>query len=308
MNLLHMKYAVEIARTNSINKAAETLYVGQSALSRAVKELENGLGITIFERSAKGMFLTPDGEVFIRQAEGVLEQVESLEKMFSEGAVSKKRFAVSVPRADYIIEAFTDFTKLVDKDMRVELFYKETNSMRTVKNVLSDDYKLGIIRYAEHFDRYYKEMLEDKGLEYELVAEFRYMLVTSAESPLASLDKISHTDLKGHMEIAHGDPYVPSLPAAEVRKEELGDDCERRIFVFDRESQFELLSGNTDTYMWMSPVPKATLERFGLVQRDCADNARVYKDVLIHRKDYALTELDNLFISRLIAAKREVIG
>ena len=72
MNLLHMKYAVEIARTNSINKAAETLYVGQSALSRAVKELENGLGITIFERSAKGMFLTPDGEVFIRQAEGVL--------------------------------------------------------------------------------------------------------------------------------------------------------------------------------------------------------------------------------------------
>ena len=308
MNLLHMKYAVEIARTNSINKAAETLYVGQSALSRAVKELENGLGITIFERSAKGMFLTPDGEVFIRQAESVLEQVESLEKMFSEGAVSKKRFTVSVPRADYIIEAFTDFTKLIDKDMRVELFYKETNSMRTVKNVLSDDYKLGIIRYAEHFDRYYKEMLEDKGLEYELVAEFRYMLVTSAESPLASLDKVSHADLKGHMEIAHGDPYVPSLPAAEVRKEELGDDCERRIFVFDRESQFELLSGNTDTYMWMSPVPKATLERFGLVQIDCADKARIYKDLLIHRKDYALTGLDNLFISRLIAAKREVIG
>lgn len=308
MNLLHLKYAVEIARTNSINKAAETLYVGQSALSRAVKELENGLGITIFERSAKGMFLTPDGEVFVRQAKNVLEQADSLEKMFSEGAVGKKRFSVSVPRADYIIKAFTDFSNMIGRNMHTEMFYKETNSMRTVKNVLSDDYKLGIIRYAEHFDRYYKEMLEDKGLEYELVAQFCYMLVTSADSPVASLEKVTQEELGSLMEIAHGDPYVPSLPAAEVRKEELGEDRQRRIFVFDRESQFELLSGNTDTYMWMSPLPKATLERFGLVQRECGDKHRVYKDVLIHRKDYALTELDNMFISRLIASKREVMG
>ena len=61
MNLLHMKYAVEVAETGSINKAAEKLYVGQPNLSRAIKELENSLGISIFERSAKGMILTPDG-------------------------------------------------------------------------------------------------------------------------------------------------------------------------------------------------------------------------------------------------------
>ena len=53
MNLLHMKYAVEIAETKSINKAAEKLFVGQSALSRAIKELETSLGVTLFERSAK---------------------------------------------------------------------------------------------------------------------------------------------------------------------------------------------------------------------------------------------------------------
>ena len=92
MNLLHMRYAVEIAKTNSINKAADMLYVGQSALSRAFKELETSLGITIFERSAKGMFLTPDGEIFIRRAKDVLERVDDLEKLFSEGTVSKKRF------------------------------------------------------------------------------------------------------------------------------------------------------------------------------------------------------------------------
>ena len=83
MNLLHMKYAVEIAETKSINKAAEKLFVGQSAMSRAIKELEASLGVTLFERSAKGMFLTPDGEVFVRYAKNVLKQVDDIENIFS---------------------------------------------------------------------------------------------------------------------------------------------------------------------------------------------------------------------------------
>ena len=65
MNLQHMKYAIVIAQTQSINKAAEQLYVGQPTLSRAIKELEGNLGITLFERSTKGMTLTADGELFI---------------------------------------------------------------------------------------------------------------------------------------------------------------------------------------------------------------------------------------------------
>ena len=52
MNLQHMKYAIVIAQTQSINKAAEQLYVGQPTLSRAIKELESNLGITLFERRA----------------------------------------------------------------------------------------------------------------------------------------------------------------------------------------------------------------------------------------------------------------
>ena len=65
MNVLHMKYAVEVANNGSLNKAAEKLYIAQPNLSRAIKELEASLGITIFDRSAKGMVMTPAGEEFI---------------------------------------------------------------------------------------------------------------------------------------------------------------------------------------------------------------------------------------------------
>ncbi len=306
MNLLHIKYALEIAKTNSINKAAQTLYVGQSALSRAIKELEAALGVSLFERSAKGMFLTPDGEVFVRYAKAILKQVDDVEKLFSEGSVSKKRFSISVPRASYISDAFTRFTLLLDKEDSVELFYKETNSMRAIKNILDEDYRLGIVRYAKNYDQYYKTMLDEKGLVYELIAEFRYVLVMSKDSPLSALDAVSFNDLHKYIEIAHADPYVPSLPLSQVKKEELPD-VNRRIFVFERASQFELLAQNPQTFMWVSPIPEALLGRYGLVQRVCAENKRDYKDVLVRRKDYALTELDDRFIEELIKTKRSMI-
>lgn len=307
MNLLHMKYAVEIAETNSINKAADKLYVGQSALSRAIKELEASLGVTLFERSAKGMFLTADGEIFIHHAKNVLAQIDEIENMFSGGTISKKHFSVSVPRASYIAKAFAEFSKVIDKDTQAEILYKETNSMRAVKNILQEDYKLGIIRYAENYDKYYKTMMDEKGLDYELITEFRHVLIMSSESPLAKKEKITYGDLVDLVEISNPDPYVPSLPLAEVRKEELSEISSRRIFVFERASQFELLSENPETYMWVSPVPQKTLERFGLAQRKCDENKRVYKDLLIHRKDYSHSELDNMFIEYVIKSKREVL-
>lgn len=308
MNLLHMKYAVTIADTNSINKAAEKLYVGQSALSRAIKELEAGLGVTLFERSAKGMTLTADGEVFVRYARTVLKQVDEIENMFNEGAAGKKRFSVCVPRASYIADAFVRFSKLIGEKGEYELFYKETNSMRAVKNILAEDYKLGIVRYAENYDKYYKEMMEEKGLSYKLVTEFSYVLCMSRDCPLAAAENVTYDDLREYTEIAHADPYVPSLPYAEVKKEELPDNSRSRIFVFERASQFELLAKNPETFMWVSPVPQELLDRYGLIQRSCDQNGRVYKDVMIHRRDYTLSELDELFVSELVKAKRRVIA
>lgn len=307
MNLLHMKYAVEIAETKSINKAAELLYVGQPTLSRAVKELETNLGVTIFERSAKGMFLTPDGEVFIRYAKTVLKQVDEIEEMFKNSRVSRERFSISVPRASYITEAFAAFSKLLEKDTPVEVFYKETNSMRTLRNVLQENYKLGIVRYAESYDKYYKAMMEEKGLSHELITKFRYVLLMSKDSDLAKKDVITYDDLRDKIEIAHADPYVPSLPFAQIKKEELPDNSSRRIFVFERASQFELLSQNPETFMWVSSIPQSLLDRYGLVERKSNENERVYKDVLIYRKEYTLSRLDSLFIEQLVQAKRRVM-
>ena len=76
MNILHLKYAVEIAKTKSISRAAENLYMGQPNLSRAIKELEDNLNITIFNRNSKGITITPEGEEFLQYARRIISQAD----------------------------------------------------------------------------------------------------------------------------------------------------------------------------------------------------------------------------------------
>ena len=306
MNLLHMKYAVEVAKAGSLNKAAQTLLIAQPNLSRSIKELEGELGLTIFDRSAKGMMLTPEGEEFIGYAQNILRQIDQVENMYKTTSMPKQRFSISVPRACYISEAFAQFSRQLS-DQSAELFYKETNSQRTIRNLLEHDFRLGIIRYAENYDQYFRAMLDEKELNYEMICEFTYQLIMSKEHPLAKKEEITFDDLRPYIEIAHADPYVPSLPLSKVVKEELPDNIDRRIFIYERASQFDLLSENPQTFMWVSPVPQKLLDRYGLVQRKCAENHKVYRDVLIYRNGYKLTTLDNAFITELCMARRKYL-
>ena len=307
MNIQHMKYAVEVAKLGSLNKAAETLLIAQPNISRSIKELEADLGITIFQRSAKGMILTPEGEEFIEYARDILHRIDKIEQSYRDGSHKKRKFSISVPRACYISSALAEFSKNIG-DSDVEIYYKETNSKKTIKKLLENEYKLGIIRYSENYDRYYKTMLEEKGLAYELVAEFSYVLIMSRDNPLASKEKITYEDLSSFIEIAHADPYVPSLSMSKVFREELPDNIGQRIFVFERGSQFDLLSENPKTFMWVSPASQKILDRYNLVQRVCEGNKKVYKDVLIYHKGYKLTMLDKDFITALCNARRKFIN
>ena len=306
MNLLQMINALEVAKSGSINKAAEVLMVAAPNVSRSIKELETDFGITIFERKQNGTKLTPEGEEFINYAKGVLRQIDEIERIYKTGASKKQKFSISVPRACYISEAFANFSKSLSKEA-AEVFYKETNSQRTIHNMTEHDYKLGIIRYAENYDKYFKSMLEEKGFQYELVTEFTYSLIMSADNPLAKKEVITFDDLTNYIEIAHADPYVPSMPLSKVVKEELPDNIDRRIFIFERASQFDLLSLNPETFMWVSPAPQSLLERYNLVLKKCADNKKVYKDVLIYKNGYKLSKLDRQFITELCESKRKHI-
>ena len=81
---------------------------------------------------------------------------------------------------------------------------------------------------------------------------------------------------------------------------------QKKIFLFERASQFELLESIDNSYMWVSPIPKEILVKHNLVQKRCSDFKRKYKDVLVCRKDYNFNRYDRLFINLVEKAKNEV--
>ena len=297
MNLTHLKYAVTIAKTNSINKAADELFVGAPAMSRAIKELESNLGVTLFERSAKGMFLTSDGKLFVEYASKVLKEVDDIENIFKTNNDKSSKFSIYAPRATYINDAFKNFSLKVTSNSNTELLYKEADADTIVNRILKEDGRLGIFRYSEVDEPYYRSLVDEKGIVGELVVEFSYQLLMSKKSPLNNKKNISFIDLASYDEISHPDFLIHLV---DFKKDEVKGN---RILISDYNSQFELLDKNPNTYMWVSSVSKDILSKYNLIERKCGNN--IYKDVLINRAAYRFSELDRVFIEELIKVKRE---
>jgi DNA-binding transcriptional LysR family regulator len=76
--LQHLRYAVSAAEHGSFRRAAEALLLRQSTLSRCIRQLEESIGMIVFERSSGGVRTTPAGRDFLRTAGSILEQVEAL--------------------------------------------------------------------------------------------------------------------------------------------------------------------------------------------------------------------------------------
>ncbi|MBQ4557413.1 MAG: LysR family transcriptional regulator [Clostridia bacterium] len=298
MNLLHMKYAVEVSKTKSISRAAENLYMGQPNLSRAIKELEESLGITIFDRNSKGIEVTEEGEEFLQYAHRILNQVDEIEAIYRGGKKQKQQFSVCAPHATYIAKAFSQMIKATDHDNPLEFFYKEADAIEAINNVSVGEYDIGVVRFQTTFEQYYKQHFEFKNLAYEDIFTFSPVLFVSKESPLASKESITLEDLQDYIEVLHEDPYIPAPASSTSVRAVASPQMKKRIYIFERCSQYTLLKDVPDSFVLSSPVSQSILDEHNLVQKNVVGSAE-YKDVLIYRKNYNLSSLDNSFIAHV---------
>lgn len=304
MNILHLKYAVEVAKTQSISKAAENLYMGQPNLSRAIKELEESLGITIFRRTSKGITTTPDGDEFLRRARRIVEQIEEVEKIYRTERSHKQFFSVCVPLAGYFSQAITRFSQKLSFDESTNISFMETNAQEAISAVSRGDCSIGFVRYDTELEKHFEELFEEKKLISETVAEFTPLLITKKGSSLTKLEKISNENLREYVEITLGNLSNPAL--TDTKKFEQSRSSDKRIFVYDLTTELLLLQNIPKSYAFTSPLPKIITEYYGLTIRTIESRGFTCKDVLIYRREYKLSELDKRFITEVCNAKREL--
>lgn len=111
MRLQQLYYIIKIVECGSMNEASKQLYITQPSLSNAVKDLENEMGIAIFNRTPKGITLTKDGVEFLSYARQIVEQTSLLEDRYKNHNRNRDFFSVSSQHYAFVVNAFVSLLK-----------------------------------------------------------------------------------------------------------------------------------------------------------------------------------------------------
>ena len=194
MTLQQLNYVIRISETGSFNKAAELLFVTQPSLTNAVKELEKELGITVFNRSGKGVTLTAEGLSFLPYARQVYSQYQNLLDAYSKQGKRKRQFAVSAQHYSFAVKAFVEMTKTFDV-AEYEFAIRETRTRNVIDDVAAARSEIGIL-YLNDFNRKaILKILSASQLQFTPLIACQAYVYLWKHHPLAQRESISLADL-----------------------------------------------------------------------------------------------------------------
>lgn len=303
MNLQHLRYALEVNSTGSINQAAENLYMSQPNLSKAIKEFEKELGYKIFNRTSKGITTTKKGEIFLLRGMKILSDIKELENTFkSEGSSSGLSFLV--PRYFPFSSALSDMLNSPECKPNSSWQIIEMDEDNTLQQIIEGQNSLGIIRYPSIYDLYVKQYLRGKCLASKLLAHNARSLIFSKNSPLAELPAISKENLDDQIELQLYVKVSRHLPEGSI----LGgpsleyETLKKPTFLFsDTSSALGVLISHPNIYMVSpSPLTHNILQRYGLCQTLHWDDSVRYNNRLIYSHSHIFSSDEKLFIDGVL--------
>lgn len=240
MTLQQIFYALTIAETKSMNKAAEKLFISQPTLTSAIKELENSLGITIFRRTSRGVEKTNDGEEFLVYARQLYQQYELLEEKYTTGGSVKRKFGVSTQHYSFAVKAFVETVKRFDTS-EYEFAIRETKTYEVIKDVGSLKNEIGILYMSDFNRKILSKMLRENGLIFHKLIECRAYVYLWKHHPLANRKSIGMHDLADYPCLSFEQGDNSSFYFAE---EILGEnEYSRTIKACDRATMLNLMIG-----------------------------------------------------------------
>lgn len=193
MTIQQCKYAVKVAQEGSFNEAAIKLFTSQASLSEAVKNLEQELGIVIFERSNKGVNLTREGSEFIHYAASIVSQAEMISERYK-AKEELKHLCIATQHYDFVAEVFTRFVNSI-KNRRFTLTLQETKTYEVIESVKNSASDLGIIAIKQSEEQLMKRYLSKNKLDFKMLIETKPHIFVRKDHELAGETRVSCNDL-----------------------------------------------------------------------------------------------------------------
>ena len=240
MTLKQLRYAVVVADTGNITEAAGKLFIAQPSLTAAIRDLENEYGITIFNRSNRGIEVTPEGEEFLGYARQVLEQADLIDERYTGNISGKTRFCVSSQHYSFAVEAFVELLKEHGGN-KYEFHMRETQTYDIIDDVAHLRSEIGILYLNEFNETVIRKTLRDNDLIFEPLFKAKPHVFIGNTSPLAKKKYLTLEDLKPYPRLSYEQGSHNSFYFSEEILSTA--DSDKELIVKDRATLFNLLIG-----------------------------------------------------------------
>lgn len=231
MELRHLRYFRAVAELRSVSKAAQVLHVTQPALSRQIMELERQLGAPLFQRTSRGVDLTPAGAGLYDHLDAVFAQVERIPEIVRTASEAKTMVTVGLPQG-LPHDWFLDLLEVVEHELpEVALSLHEATTDQQRQLLQQGLLDLALIH-----------MEPDEGPRL-LLLEQGMGIGVPPDSPLAGRSELDFADLDGLTVMAHA---VGEIAAEESRLRAASASAQVAVnWVFRRFSEHSWLIART---------------------------------------------------------------
>ena len=261
MTLRQLRYIIAVAECGSISAAAEKLLVAQPSLSKAVAELEEEMGITVFFRTPKGIHLSEEGSKFLSYARQVVEQAELLEEQYKGGHRARRVFSISAQHYSFVVNAFVELVRELGEE-RYEFTLRESRTHDIIEDVRTSRSELGVIFLSSFNRRVILRIVENADLRFTPLFIASPHVFVSRRNPLAGKSSVTLADLKPFPRLT----YEQGLMNSFYYSEELHstEESPKNLIVTDRATLFNLLIG-LDGYTISSGILSSDLNGTDIV-------------------------------------------
>jgi len=294
LTLQQLKYAIEISNCGSMNEAAKRLFISQPSLSNAIRELENELGITIFDRTNRGITLSSEGIEFLGYARQIIKQTELMEAHYKGIKLKPLHFSISTQHYAFVVEAFIKLLGKIDND-RYEFNLRETKTYKIIEDVRTLHSEIGILYIDEHNSKIMNKIFNDSNIKFTPLFNSNPHVILGKNHPLSKRESVLIKDLESFTYLKFDQGENNSLYFSEEMINIYETD--KIIRVNDRATLSNLLIG-TDSYTIGTGIVVSDLNGED-IKSIPLENSDIFTVGWIAHKDIKLSNIAAEFVDML---------
>jgi DNA-binding transcriptional LysR family regulator len=186
MSLYRLKIFNTVAKWGSVTKACGEIHISQPAVSRQLRLLEQDCGVKLYKTTGRGIELTKEGQLFLREAQSFLH-VEKLLKLFKTNPIDKDNGTLAVGASYSLSASILPSVLATFQEVRpdLKLILRTDSSAAIEQLVLNLEVEIAVISGPSH----------SAFLTYEPYRQHELAFFVSSKHPLAKRPKLTLTDL-----------------------------------------------------------------------------------------------------------------